>query len=219
MSSINSFIVTARRVIASQTITKQLDPPKRSAFHELMSSIDPEYDLALLGGRGGAKSMGAALLCLDKAIKYAENYHGLYIRKTYKGIADFQTRSNDIFKRGFQSGVNYNKQEGLYTFSNGATLELGQLTNAKDYDKYLGRSFTDLILDECGQYPEPFLLDRLSSNLRGPIDMPLRIIWIANPGGVGHQWLAKRYVYKKEPEYHSLKKKQKELLSICTQHI
>lgn len=39
----------------------------------------------------------------------------------------------------------------------------------------------------------------LRSNLRGPKDVPIRMIVAANPGGVGHHWLAKRYVFKSAP--------------------
>lgn len=54
-------------------------------------------------------------------------------------------------------------------------------------------------MDEAGQYPDPALLDILRSNLRGPKDVPIRMIVAANPGGVGHHWLAKRYVFKSAP--------------------
>jgi hypothetical protein len=35
----------------------------------------------------------------------------------------------------------------------------------------------------------------MRSNMRGPKDIPVRMVIAANPGGVGHHWLAKRYVF------------------------
>jgi hypothetical protein len=50
------------------------------------------------------------------------------------------------------------------------------------------------MVDEAGQYASPLLVDRMRSNLRGPQGMPLRTVLAANPGDVGHVWLASRYV-------------------------
>src|SRR6185503_894239 len=68
-----------------------------------------------------------------------------------------------------------------------------------DYSKYQGRSFTLLLIDEAGQWATPELLDRLRSNLRGPKDLAIRCVLAANPGDVGHQWIAKRYVFRSTP--------------------
>ena len=78
-------------------------------------------------------------------------------------------------------------------------MELGQLESHADYAKYQGRSFTLLLIDEAGQYPHPELLDIMRSNLRGAVDIPIRMIVAANPGGPGHHWLARRYVFKSGP--------------------
>jgi hypothetical protein len=99
----------------------------------------------------------------------------------------------------FGTALRYNSQEGLFRFPNGATLEINQLEGPGDYQKFQGRSFTLLLIDEAGQYAVPDLLDRLRSNLRGPRDLPIRCVIAANPGDVGHQWLAKRYVFKAAP--------------------
>jgi hypothetical protein len=56
-----------------------------------------------------------------------------------------------------------------------------------------------LLIDEAGQYATPELLDKLRSNMRGPAGMPIRQVIAANPGDVGHAWLAKRYVFKGAP--------------------
>ncbi|MGI8894414.1 MAG: hypothetical protein ACR2HE_01950, partial [Casimicrobiaceae bacterium] len=92
-----------------------------------------------------------------------------------------------------------NSQAGLFRFPNGATLEVNQLEGVGDYAKYQGRSFTLLLIDESGQWATPELLDKLRSNLRGPKAMPIRCAIVGNPCDVGHQWLAKRYVFKSAP--------------------
>jgi hypothetical protein len=78
-------------------------------------------------------------------------------------------------------------------------MELGQLESHADYTKYQGRSFTLLLIDEAGQFPDASLLDIVRSNLRGPKDMPIRMVIAANPGGAGHYWLAHRFVFRAGP--------------------
>lgn len=39
----------------------------------------------------------------------------------------------------------------------------------------------------------------MRSNLRGAKDIPIRVVIAANPGGPGHHWLAKRYVFRAAP--------------------
>lgn len=55
------------------------------------------------------------------------------------------------------------------------------------------------MVDEAGQFPGSNMLDMLRSNLRGSTGVPIRMVIAANPGGVGHFWLAKRFVFKTSP--------------------
>lgn len=158
--------------------------------------IPEQYDVFQGGGRGVAKSYGKVLLALRHIEQHGRRARVLYIRKTYKGLADFESLCYDVFGQAYGRAARYNAAEHLWRFPNGATLELGQLENPGDYQKYQGRSFTLLLVDEAGQYATPELLDKLRSNLRGPKDIPVRMIVSANPGDVGHHWLAARYVFK-----------------------
>ncbi len=87
-------------------------------------------------------------------------------------------------------------QNACGALPNGAYIELGQLESASDYQKYQGRSFSLLLIDEAGQFADASLLDILRSNLRGPKTVPIRVVMAANPGGPGHHWLAHRYVFR-----------------------
>jgi hypothetical protein len=73
-------------------------------------------------------------------------------------------------------------------------VELAQVDTIGAYDKIQGRSFTLILVDEITQWGDPLVIDMLRSNLRGPREIPLRTVYAGNPGGVGHQWVAARYV-------------------------
>jgi hypothetical protein len=170
-----------------------------SAFQRRALEVPERYDLFLGGGRGGGKSHTCALLALRHAEQYAARARVLYLRMTYKGLADFELICRELFAVAYGTEARYNQAEHVWRLPGGAFMELGQLEGPSDFAKYQGRSFTLLLVDEAGQYSSPDVLDLLRSNLRGPKDMPLRMIIAANPAGVGHHWLARRYVFVTAP--------------------
>jgi PBSX family phage terminase large subunit len=168
-------------------------------MQDLVLHIPECVDLFLGGGRGGGKDYTIAHLILRHVEQYGARARVLYVRKSYKGLADFELVTREIFGIVYGTDAKYNGSEHVWRFPNGAFFELGQLETHADYQKYQGRSFTLLVVSEAGQYADPQLLDLMRSNIRGPRDMPLRMIMAANPGGPGHYWLAQRYVLKAKP--------------------
>jgi len=180
-----------------------------SDFQQRVMETPEDVDLFLGGGRGGGKSFVMALLCLRHAEQYSDRARMLFIRRTYAGLRDFELTAREVFGMAYGTGYSFNASEHLFRLPNGATLELGQLETHSDYQKYQGRSFTLLLTDEAGQYATPELLDILRSNLRAPTGIPVRMIVAANPGGVGHHWLASRYVFAGGPWKPFLEEKSK----------
>jgi hypothetical protein len=150
------------------------------------------------------------LLALRHVEQYGERARILYIRRTYKGLSDFELLTRELFGMVYGTGARYNGSEHVWRFPNSAYLECGQLESAADYSKYQGRSFTLLLIDEAGKFASPDLLDILRSNLRGAKDIPIRMVIAANPGGVGHHWIAQRYVFKATPwtAFYEMKSKR-----------
>lgn len=180
-----------------------------SEFQRKALLLPEEVDVFLGGGRGGGKSYALALLALRHVEQYGDRARILYIRRTYKGLADFELLTRELFGMVYGTAARYNGADHVWKFPNGAYLELGQLESHADYAKYQGRSFTLLMADEIGQFPTPDLLDLLRSNLRGPKDVPVRVAFAANPGGPGHFWIAKRFVFTGAPWRPFLEPKSK----------
>jgi hypothetical protein len=179
-------------------------------FQKKLLYLPQELDVFAGGGRGGGKSYALALLALRHIEQYGERARILYIRRTYKGLSDFELLTREIFGMVYGTDAKYNGTEHVWHFPNNGYMELGQLESAGDYTKYQGRSFTLLLIDEAGQFPSPDLLDILRSNLRGAKDIPIRMVIAANPCGVGHHWIAKRYVFNAAPwtEFYEEKSKR-----------
>jgi len=182
---------------------------KLNGFQDRVLRAPETVDIFLGGGRGGGKSYALALLALRHAEQYKEKARILYIRRTYKGLADFELLTRELFTMVYGQAAKYNGTEHVWRFPNGAYMEFGQLESHADYSKYQGRSFTLLLIDEAGQFPTPDLLDLLRSNLRGAKDIPIRMAVAANPGGVGHFWVAKRYVFTGAPWMPTFEPKSK----------
>ena len=180
-----------------------------SDFQRRVLAIPERYDAALGGGRGGGKSHAFALIALRHAEQYQDRARILYLRQSYKGLADFEAICRDLFGLIYGTRIRYNGAEHIFRFPDGGYLELGQLEGAADYGKYQGHSYTLLEIDEAGQYADPAIIDKLRSNLRGPKDMPIRQLTGANPCDAGHAWLAKRYVFKAAPWHPFFEEKSK----------
>lgn len=162
-------------------------------FQARVLSVPEDVDLFLGGGRGGGKSHCKALLILRHVEQYRERARVLYVRKTYKGLADFELVLRTLFSAAYGSTATYNAAEHVFRLPYGY-VELAQVDSLAAYDKVQGRSFTLIMVDELTQWADPTVIDMLRSNLRGPSGVPLRTVYAGNPGGAGHQWVASRYV-------------------------
>lgn len=170
-----------------------------SPLQQKICAIPERYCIFLGGGRGGAKSHAMAFLALRHAAQYGERARILYLRQTYKSLADFEEITRTLFYGIYGKAAKFNHTEGVWRLPGGGYFELGQLEGPESWPKYVGRSFTLLLIDEATQFASPNLLDRLNSNLRGPAGIPLRVCMAANPGEVGHMWCAQRYVFRATP--------------------
>lgn len=186
-----------------------------SEFQRRVMLVPEEFDLFLGGGRGGGKSYGLGVLGLRHAEQYGNRARILYVRQTYKGLADFELVTRDLFGTVYGTAARYRSDEHVWRLPGGAHFELGQLENAGDYGKNQGRGFTLLLIDEAGQYAMPDLLDLMRSNLRGASGVPIRVAIAANPGGPGHHWLARRYVFQGAPWQPFFESKSKRQWVYC----
>lgn len=172
-------------------------------FQRLVHAVPEGVSRGLFGGRGGGKSVSLAQDIAITANRYRENARILYLRQgPYKSLNDFIETLSAVFD-GWWGTRAHSLNRSTWSWSNpvGSYIELGILPDGdlgrRYYEKtYQGRSTTHLIADEIQQWARPDNLDLMMSNLRGPI--PTRVTLSGNPGGVGHQWIAQRYINGRE---------------------
>lgn len=169
-----------------------------SPFQQRAYAYSHAFDLILDGGKGGGKTELVAYIIVGDIEANGDRCRVLVIRRTYKGLSDIEDRLRSLLQRLYP-GMRHNAAEHVFRLPNGAYVELGQLEVPADLDKYAGRSFTRVVVDEAGQYGDPSILDRLRGGLRAPEGIPTRFDMTMNPGAAGHGWICERYVFRAQP--------------------
>jgi signal transduction histidine kinase len=169
-------------------------------WQEDFEAAPRQYDAALLAGRGSGKTFALVRYVIRDVEEFGAKAKMLFVRRDHTGGSDFITKCLLNFPLAFgPRGYRFNSQSGVFKFGNGATLEVNQIADVAEFSKFQGRDFSLLLIDEAQQWPSPEPIDLLRSNLRGPADVPPRMILTANAGGPGHSWLLKRYYRKAAP--------------------
>lgn len=118
---------------------------------------------------------------------YNGNFRGLYIRKTLASLKEIISRAKDLYPKMYP-GTKWKDQDKIFEFPSGAAIEFGYLDHVDDYDRYHGRQWCWIGVDEIHQYQTDELYNKIKSVARKTDpNLPLRIRATCNPGG-GH-WI------------------------------
>jgi hypothetical protein len=91
--------------------------------------------------------------------------------------------------------VKWHDNDKRWQFPSGASLTFGYLDNDSDRYRYQGAELQFIGFDELTQFPEAwyrYLLSRLRR--KSGVEVPLRARSATNPGGIGHEWVKRRFV-------------------------
>lgn len=145
---------------------------------------------------GGAAGGGKSDLLLMAALQYVHvpGYAALLLRRTFRDL----NQPDALIPRSKEwllTKADWSQQDKRWTFPSGATITFGYLEHADDVYQYQGAAFQFVGFDELTQFHE-FQYLYLFSRLRRPAGMsvPLRMRAASNPGGVGHEWVRRRFM-------------------------
>jgi hypothetical protein len=158
---------------------------------EFLASLEQEV---LYGGAaGGGKSvalLAAALMFVD-----TPGYSALLLRRTFADLV--LPKSLIPLSHEWLAGTpaRWNSQDHQWNFPSGATLTFGYLDTDLDKYRYQSAAFSFCGFDELSQFMESMYL-YLFSRLRRLKDhnVPIRMRSASNPGGVGHEFVRKRFI-------------------------
>lgn len=148
-------------------------------------------DVFFGGARGGGKTFGMIGVWLGHAQRHGKFARGIWFRRTYSELEEAERVMSEIFP---SLGAVWSSGKRTWTFPNGATLKLRFLERDADADKYQGHSYTIAFFDELGTWESPDPVDKIRATLRSADGVPTQMIASGNPGGLGHEWIKKRYI-------------------------
>lgn len=170
--------------------------PNKGAQMRAWSAIDVD-EVFFGGGRGSGKTSWMLGCFGTQAGLHGKHAKGLIIRESFPEIAEVESQAIEMF---VDTGMaTYNISKRLFTFNNGATLELGYLSKLKDYGRYHGRAFSFIGIDELTEYSSWEMIRKLGSCLRSK-NKSIRPLFrfTGNPGGRLHQEVKAYFV---DPSY------------------
>ncbi len=147
-------------------------------------------------GYGGARGGGKSWALRQKIKLLALNYAGiriLLLRRTFPELRENHINTLLVELKGL---AGYKDSEKVFTFSNGSTIKLGYCDKERDVLQYQGTEYDVICMDEATQFTE-YQFETLTACLRGANDFPKRFYLTCNPGGVGHEWVKRRFVSRK----------------------
>jgi len=150
------------------------------------------------GARGGGKSWVMRIMAVQAALTYgapdpwSEGIKIWFIRRTLKDLVDNHLAP---LKMLIGNKAKYNESKYLFTFRNGATLQLRYCDTDNDSTHLQGNEADLIFLEEATQL-KPEWISIITASCRGINDFPHRIFYTCNPGGPGHQYIKRLFVDK-----------------------
>lgn len=153
--------------------------------------VDADTPEVLYGGAaGGGKSHVQVMDAMLFALKYPGSKQ-LVLRRTFAELDKSIIRTvlalypREIFKFNISSHVG--------KFVNGSIIDFGYIANENDVYQYQSAEYDVIRFDELTHFTESQYIYMLS-RVRGANRYPKQIKSSTNPGGVGHQWVKRRFV-------------------------
>ena len=199
--------------VVLDTEIKQLTPSVQQEIKEnkeenvvFHPNEGPQTDFLAAGEKdvlyGGAAGGGKSYAMLVDPLRYAHKaaHRALILRRSMPELRELIDKSRELYPQAFP-GCKFREVEKLWNFPSGAKIEFGFLERDADVYRYQGQAYSWIGFDEITHLPTEFGWNYLASRLRTTdpeIEPYLRCT--ANPGGVGANWVKKRYI---EPEEHN----------------
>lgn len=147
---------------------------------------------------GGSKGPGKTETLLMEGLRQVEKpgYRAIILRRTFPQLGEVIDRSFKYFPKlgATFSGRDQRLELPAWTFKSGAKFAFGHVQRERDKENYNGKEFHYLALDQLEQFTETVYLYLMAQNRTSDPDIECYVRSTANPGGVGHGWVKKRFV-------------------------
>lgn len=155
---------------------------------------------ALYGGAAGGGKSAALLACPLRWIENP-NYRGLYLRRESQYLGDAVDKSKRLYPAlGARLVMG---PRIVWTFPSGAELWMNHCKDEGDIANYDSFEFSEVLFDELTHFTERQFVG-ICARLRGTDPtLPYWCRAATNPGGVGHEWVKRRWSAWLDPKHKS----------------
>lgn len=183
-----------RRALVARNYVPHTPFPKQSEFLSLPGGEDECAEALYGGAAAGGKS--DALLMAAAQYLHVPGYAALILRKTYKDLSEEDAIMDRAQKWWLgHPDIKWDPKLYKFTFPSGASIRFGYLDSEVDKYNYQGAAYQCICFDELTQFTESkytYLMTRCRR--KEGVKIPLRMRAASNPGGIGHDWVYKRFV-------------------------
>lgn len=142
-----------------------------------------EDDYIILGGsRGSGKSMCSLIEVLglpyDSHIK--GGWQALVLRRTVPQLQELILRARQLYPK-IVNGIKFNAQKNTFEFPSGSVITFASCERDEDVEKYRGREFNMILVDELSHFDNDYVWNWLKSCNRNSKGYPNRMIGTSNP--------------------------------------
>lgn len=150
----------------------------------------PAFEVGYGGQAGGGKTDAIVYGALKQTAHPL--YRAIIFRRTFPELQELMDRAALIYPA---LGATWNGTEKRWTFRSGGKIEFGYCETYKEALQYQTDEFTHVAYDQLDQLAEERTWTYLASRVRAKApDLRLSMRASFNPGGVGGQWIKRRFV-------------------------
>ena len=145
------------------------------------------------GGKGSGKSDAILIEAIRQIDK--PKYKALIIRRNYPQLQELIDRALTIYPR---VGGKWQGDLHRFTFKSGAFVSFGHCQSEIDKERYQGHEYPFIGFDQLEQFTESQFNFIVAQNRTSDPSIKCYVRCTANPGGIGHWYIKRRFIDNKE---------------------
>lgn len=169
----------------SRPVLWQPNPGPQTAF--LASSA---YEVLYGGAAGGGKT--SALVVGPLRFVGHPRFHAISFRRTFPELEKSLIEEARRIYPVVAPGAKYNDQKKAWRFPSGAVHYFGHMEHNDSVELYKSAEFQWIGFDQLEDFTE-YQYTYMLSRARSSHGVPIRIRASANPGGIGQEWIMRRW--------------------------